>query len=64
MYINKAIAADLIHKDVATRYAYFVSDLPLEHGEQLSKDMDPMEFIPPLYAITRSFLIPIFEGDS
>ena len=61
--IDKAIAAHLISKDVATRFAYFVSDLPLEAGEQLSKDMDPMEFIPPLYAITRSFLAPIFESE-
>jgi hypothetical protein len=61
--IDKAMAAGLITKDVATRFAYFVSDLPLEKGEQLSKDMDPMEFIPPLYAITRSFLIPIFQSE-
>ena len=61
--IDKAIAARLIPNDVATRFAYFVSDLPLEKGEQLSKDMDPMEFIPPLYAITRSFLIPIFQPE-
>ncbi|MBM75899.1 MAG: hypothetical protein CMK59_10905 [Proteobacteria bacterium] len=59
--IDRGIAAGLLSKDIASRFAYFVSDLPLQEGEQLSKDMNPWEFIPPLYAITRSFLTPILK---
>lgn len=50
--------------DVTTRYAYYVSDLPLDHGENLSEGLAAHEGVPPLYAITRAVLKGVFEAFS
>lgn len=49
---------------VAQRYYYYVSDLPLERGANLSQPLGPSEGIPPLYAVTREVLSRIFEEGS
>ena len=59
--IQRAQALGLIPQKTALRFLYFVSDLPLEEGENLSKDLSPHEFISPLYAITRTFLTQILR---
>ncbi|MEC7987148.1 MAG: cyclic nucleotide-binding domain-containing protein [Myxococcota bacterium] len=59
--IQRARSQNLLSKDVEMNFIYFISDLPLEEGSQLSKDMGPHEFAPPLYAITRAFLQACFN---
>ncbi len=44
------------------RFLYYVSDMPLAHGENLAKAMGLSEGIPPLYACTREVLQSIFES--
>ena len=45
--------------NIATRFIYYMSDLPLQEGSQLSVDMSPWELTPPVYAISRAFLLAI-----
>ena len=54
--INKAVHLGLIPASLATRFAYYVSDTPLQAGETLAGSMPPEEGVPPLYAITRHIL--------
>ena len=51
----------VISKDVALRFLYYVSDLPLDASSTLSGRMNAIEGIPPLYAVTREILTAIFE---
>ena len=60
--IHRGQQLGLLSTNLPTRFAYYVSDLPLAGGEQLSKDMNRWEYIPPLYAITRAFLKTIISG--
>ena len=55
----------LLKRDVAERYYYYVSDLPLSHGVgSLSSPLAASEGVPPLYAITRQVLREILaSGD-
>jgi hypothetical protein len=53
----------LVRDDVAQRYYYYVSDLPLNTGANLSERLSPVEGIPPLYAITREVLSKILGED-
>lgn len=50
----------MIPEDVALRFVYYTSDLPLEPHESLSSGMSAWEGIPPLYAITREILAEVF----
>jgi len=50
----------LIDPDLPLRYFYYVSDLPLGHGPDLSLPMSPFEGVPPLYAVSRMILEQIF----
>lgn len=59
--VHRAQNLGLIPADIALRFLYFVSDLPLNEGENLSKDMSPHEFISPLYSITRAFLNAVLK---
>lgn len=59
--IQKAQHHGIVSKNTDLRFIYYVSDLPLAKGEQLSKEMDIWEFISPLYGITRTFLNAIFK---
>lgn len=45
-----------LREDLALRFLYYVSDLPLQAGATLSGPLRPHEGIPPLYAITREIL--------
>jgi CRP-like cAMP-binding protein len=51
----------VISKDVALRFLYYISDLPLDTSSTLSGRMNAIEGIPPLYAVTREILTEIFE---
>jgi CRP-like cAMP-binding protein len=53
----------VLRDDLALRYLYYVSDLPLDHTTNLSGRMAPSEGIPPLYAITREILAGIFDQE-
>ncbi len=50
----------VLRPDCKLRFAYYVSDLPLSHSENLSGSMTLHEGIPPLYAITREVLTRAF----
>jgi len=52
----KAIHLGLVDPEVTMRFVYYVSDVPLEHGETLAGSLRPDEGVPPLYAITREIL--------
>ncbi|MAA78745.1 MAG: hypothetical protein CL916_05755 [Deltaproteobacteria bacterium] len=62
--IQQAIYRKSVKKTIETNFLYFISDLPMQEGSQLSKDMAPHESIPPLFGIIRSFLHNIFSRDS
>ncbi len=51
----------LLRADCATRFLYYISDLPLAHGQSLSGSLGAFEGIPPLYAITRQVLAEVFQ---
>ena len=61
--IQQAIYRKSISDNVETNFLYFVSDLPMQEGSQLSKDMAPHESIPPLFGIIRAFLQNIFSRE-
>lgn len=46
----------LLGAEVAERYAYYVSDLPLEAEASLARSLSPGEGIPAVYAVTRAIL--------
>ena len=51
-----AMNAGIVRTDVATRFAYYTSDVPLDPDSTLSEALSPVEGVPPLYAITRAIL--------
>ncbi len=51
----------MLDPDVALRFLYYISDLPLVPHATLAGSMRALEGIPPLYAITREVLTAIFE---
>jgi CRP-like cAMP-binding protein len=55
-----AIETGLLSPAVKTRFAYYVSDVPLEPSSTLVEALRPEEGVPPLYAITRAVLRKIF----
>jgi hypothetical protein len=57
--VTESIQLGVLDPQVVQRYFYYVSDLPLEKGENLSAPLAPTEGIPPLYAITREILSAI-----
>ncbi|HZV00078.1 MAG TPA: cyclic nucleotide-binding domain-containing protein [Planctomycetota bacterium] len=54
--VHSAIETGLLAPDVKTRFAYYVSDVPLEPSSTLAESLRPDEGVPPLYAITRAVL--------
>ncbi|MEL6344002.1 MAG: hypothetical protein AAFV53_12860, partial [Myxococcota bacterium] len=56
-----AIEMGIVRQDVASRFAYYISDVPLDTDENLSARMTPQEGVPPLYAITRTILQQVFD---
>jgi len=57
-----AMDAGIVNRDVQSRFAYYISDVPLVPQSNLSEGMDPTEGVPPLYAITRAILQEILAG--
>lgn len=55
-----AVETGLVAPDVKTRFAYYVSDAPLDPSSTLAEAMRPDEGVPPLYGITRAILRKIF----
>ena len=51
----------VLRPQVDLRFLYYVSDLPLQHDQNLSGAMRAHEGIPPLYAVTREVLTAILE---
>ena len=62
--IQRAQHQNLLCNEVESNFLYFVSDLPLEEGSQLSKDMEAYESVPPIYGIIRAFLHNIFTRET
>ena len=58
--LHASAAADVVRDDIALRFAYYTSDLPLSHGDNLSASMSAYEGVPPLYALTRAVLRRVF----
>ena len=58
--IISGIQHGLIPKNLFTGFYYYVSDIPVDPGSQLSTVMELSEGIPPLYAVTREILTDIF----
>ncbi|MEZ0228147.1 MAG: cyclic nucleotide-binding domain-containing protein [Planctomycetota bacterium] len=54
--IEASIETGLLAPDVKTRFAYYVSDAPLDPSSTLAEAMRPDEGVPPLYGITRAIL--------
>lgn len=61
--INRAKLYGLLNPNISLRFAYYVSDEPLNLSENLSKHLSVKEGIPPVYAITRTILNKIFEDE-
>ncbi len=61
--IQRSLHQGVLRKDVESNFLYFVSDLPMQEGAQLSKDMGAHESIPQIYGILRSFLNNIFSRE-
>ena len=57
------MATGVVRPDLRTRFAYYVSDVPLEPEANLSDGLSPWEGIPPLYAVTRAILRQIFAAE-
>jgi hypothetical protein len=62
-YLRAVLDAEelgVLRPDARRRFLYYVSDLPLDAGSNLSERLSPTEGIPPLYAITREMLDGLF----
>jgi hypothetical protein len=59
--VLESMRLGVLPEDLALRFYYYVSDLPLDHAANLSSRMSAQEGIPPLYAITREILSEVFE---
>jgi CRP-like cAMP-binding protein len=62
-YLRAVLEAEelgVLRRGARRRFLYYVSDLPLEAGSNLSERLSPHEGIPPLYAITREMLGGLF----
>jgi hypothetical protein len=58
-YLRAVLEAEelgVLRRDARRRFLYYVSDLPLDTGSNLSERLSPTEGLPPLYAITREML--------
>ena len=53
----------MMSDDLPLRFLYYISDLPLAHGQSLAGAMSLFEGVPPLYAITREVLTAVL-GDA
>jgi len=60
--LERARHIGIIRPDCATRFVYYVSDVPLQHGQTLSGSLRAEEGIPPLYGITREVLAGVLSS--
>ena len=58
--LASAVATGVVSPAIRSRFAYYVSDLPLMAGQSLSEPLSAEVGVPPLYAITRAILARIF----
>lgn len=58
--VNKAFFHHYLDKDLKVHMAYYISDMPLVEGKNLSASMSPEEGVPAVYTITRAILNKIF----
>jgi len=61
-HVMESMNRGAIRDDVALRFLYYVSDLPLRSDSNLSARLRSIEGVPPLYAITREILTGILWG--
>lgn len=61
--INRVKVQNLIHPDIALRFAYYISDTPLREKESLASKMSMEEGVPAVYAVTRAMLHKIISQD-
>jgi len=61
--VRRAMSLGLIDKDVRLRFAYYISDTPLEEHSSLASSMTPAQGVPAVYAITRAVLRRIFTAE-
>lgn len=59
--IKKNKDVGILRPDVAERFLYYISDLPLHPESNLSAALSAGEGIPPLYAVTRAVLLQILQ---
>jgi len=62
-YLRALLEAEelgVLRPGARSRFLYYVSDMPLASGQNLSERLSPLEGIPPLYAITREVLSGLF----
>ncbi|MFW6234976.1 MAG: DUF6909 family protein, partial [Spirochaetota bacterium] len=60
--VLESMELGVLSRDVALRFFYYVSDLPLQNDQALSLRMHASEGLPPLYGITRHILDEIFRS--
>ena len=58
-----AVESGVVRPDVRSRFVYYVSDVPLKTGHNLSQGLHPSEGVPPLYAVTRAILSRILAAE-
>lgn len=63
-HVVESMHRGAIAREVALRFLYYVSDLPLRHDSNLSARLRATEGVPPLYAVTREILTGILESRS
>lgn len=61
-HLAQSMGRGTIPDDIALRFLYYTSDLPLRHDANLSARLRATEGVPPLYAITREVLTGILES--
>jgi hypothetical protein len=59
--VVESIQTGVLNPNLVSRFYYYVSDLPLDVGSNLSERLKASEGVPPLYAITRQILGGIFS---
>jgi hypothetical protein len=60
--VAQSMSRGAVPTDVAMRFLYYTSDLPLRHDSNLSARLRAVEGVPPLYATTREVLTEILES--
>ena len=61
--MERGIMRGLLLPSVKSRFLYYVSDLPLEVSDNLSRRLEPWEGIPPLYLISRAVIEEVLHPD-